>query len=168
MDTIDRCGRGDDVVFDVEIANRQQVMRVDTAWLRRVTSRALAAIGEPRATIAVAVVDDRRIAALHVRWLGIPGPTDVLTFDLATAPGELTGDIAVSAETARRTARSLGWQARYELAYYVVHGLLHLAGERDGTPGERRRMRRRERVVMVSAGLPVPPCRPRSPARHAR
>jgi len=165
MATSERGGSG---AVDVEIVSRQRVMRVDVVWLRRVATRALAAIGAERATIAVAVVDDRRIAALHVRWLGIPGPTDVLTFDLAAAPGGLAGDIAVSAETARRVARHLGWQARHELAYYVVHGLLHLAGERDGTPGERRRMRRRERAVMVAVGLPAPPRRPRSPARHAR
>jgi probable rRNA maturation factor len=101
--------------------------------------------------------------------MGIPGPTDVLTFDLSGAEARgLAGDIVVSAETARRLARELGWQARHELAYYVVHGLLHLAGEDDGTPGERRRMRRRERAVMAASRLPAPPRRPRKPAPHGR
>jgi probable rRNA maturation factor len=157
------------VAIGVDIVNRQRAVPIDAAWLGRVVRRALAAVGAEAAEITVLAVDDRRIAALHEEWLGIPGPTDVLTFDLAAgAGGGLAGDIVVSGETARRTARELGWQARHELAYYVVHGLLHLAGENDGTPGERRRMRRRERAVMAAAGLPVPPRRPRRPARHAR
>jgi probable rRNA maturation factor len=155
--------------ISVEVVNRQKVVAVDAAWLERVVRRAVTAIGAEPALITVLVVDDRRIATLHDRWLGIPGPTDVLTFDLsAGGAAGLAGDIAASAETARRVARELGWQARHELAYYVVHGLLHLAGEDDVTPGERRRMRRRERAVMASAGLPTPPRRPRKPASHGR
>lgn len=155
--------------ISVEVVNRQKVMAVDAKWLERVVRRAVAAIGAEVAEITVLVVDDRRIAALHDRWMGIPGPTDVLTFDLsAGGPRGLAGDIVASAETARRVGRELDWQPRQELAYYVVHGLLHLAGEDDGTPGERRRMRRRERAVMVAAGLPAPPRRPRKPAPHGR
>jgi probable rRNA maturation factor len=71
--------------------------------------------------------------------------------------GALHGDIAVSTETARRVARELGWQPRHEVAYYVVHGLLHLAGEDDHDPAARRKMRARERSVMAAAGLPRPP-----------
>ena len=155
--------------ISVAVVNRQKTMAVDAAWLERVVRRAVAAIGAEAAEITVLVADDRRIATLHDRWMGIPGPTDVLTFDLAAAGADgLTGDIVVSAETARRVARELGWQPRHELAYYVVHGLLHLAGEDDGTPGERRRMRRRERAVLAAVGLPAPPRRPQRPARHAR
>jgi probable rRNA maturation factor len=155
--------------ISVEVVNRQKVMAVDAKWLERVVRRAVGAIGAEAAEITVLVVDDRRIAALHDRWMGIPGPTDVLTFDLSAGePRGLAGDIVASAETARRVGRELDWQPRQELAYYVVHGLLHLAGEDDGTPGERRRMRRRERAVMVAAGLPAPPRRPRKPAPHGR
>jgi probable rRNA maturation factor len=170
------CGReplaaqGAVVSIVVEVVNRQRGVRVDAAWLERIVRRAVPAVGRTAAEITVVVVNDRGIAELHRRWLGIPGPTDVITFDLAAAGpagGPLAGDIVASAETARRVARELGWQPRYELAYYVVHGLLHLAGFDDGTPGERRRMRRQERAVMAAVGLPVPPRRPpRSP--HAR
>lgn len=142
----------------VEVVDRQKLLRITPAWLHRAVARGLAAIGVERAQITVLLVDDRGIAALHDRWLGIPGPTDVITFDLAdgSAPG-LEGDIAVSTETARRVARELGWQPRHELAYYVMHGLLHLAGDDDHDPAARRRMRARERLVMAAAGLPTPP-----------
>ena len=153
----------------VDIVNRQRAVPLDAAWLGRIGRRAIGAIGASAAEITVLVVGDRGIATLHDRWLGIPGPTDVLTFDLGgNGADRLAGDIAVSIETARRAARELGWPPRCELAYYVVHGLLHLAGENDDTPGNRRRMRRRERAVMRAVGLPPPPRRPRRSSAHAR
>lgn len=152
----------------VAIADRQRLLTIDRRWLGRVVRGAVAAIGAARAEIGVAIVDDAGIARLHDRWMGLSDPTDVLTFDLAEpgAPG-LHGDIAVSAETARRVARDLGWQPRHELAYYVVHGLLHLAGENDLDPAARRRMRARERAVLAAIDLPEPPRR-RPGGRGAR
>jgi probable rRNA maturation factor len=145
----------------VEVVNRQKAVRVAPAWLGRIARKAIAALEIEAAEITVAIVDDAGIADLHARWLGLPDPTDVLTFDLSGCDGDFAGDIVVSAETAARVAREVGWQPREELAYYVVHGLLHLAGFDDGTPGERRRMRRKEQDVMVAIGLPAPPRRPR-------
>jgi probable rRNA maturation factor len=157
------------VSIAVEIVNRQRTVPFDARWLERITRRAVTAVAAEAAEITVLVVGDRGIATLHDRWLGIPGPTDVLTFDLGgDGTDRLAGDIAVSIETARRVARELGWQPRCELAYYIVHGLLHLTGEDDDTPGNRRRMRRRERAVMKAVGLPPPPRRPRRLFAHAR
>ena len=147
----------------IDVVDRQRALRVGGRWLGTVARRALERQGVAAAEICVLLVDDRGIAGLHERWLGIPGPTDVITFDLSDAarPGVLHGDIAVSAETARRVAHELGWQPRHELAYYIVHGILHLAGYDDHDPADRRVMRARERVLMQAAGLPAPPARPR-------
>lgn len=149
----------------IDVIDRQRVLRVSGRWLATVVRRALERQGVAAAEICVLLLDDRGIARLHERWLGITGPTDVITFDLAAVPGQggLHGDIAVSAETARRTARALGWQPRHELAYYVVHGILHLSGYDDHDPKDRRAMRARERVLMRAAGLPAPP-----PSRRSR
>lgn len=149
----------------VEVADVRRGPRVSSRALARVVRRALAVEGVTAAEIGVTIVGDRRMARMHEEWLGIAGPTDVITFDLsagdpAAGPG-IRGDIVASADTARRRAREFGWPARCELAYYVVHGLLHLAGYDDTTPAERRAMRARERRVMKACGLPLPP--PRRP-----
>jgi probable rRNA maturation factor len=146
--------------IQVDVSDRQRALRVGAAWLRGIVRRALARQGVDRAEVSIMLVGDRRMARLHEEWLGVPGTTDVITFDLgADGPGDgvLRGDIVVSAETARRSARELGWAPRHELAYYVVHGLLHLTGHDDIDPVKRRAMRARERVVMAAAGLPRPP-----------
>ena len=145
----------------VTIADRQRRVKLDRRWLEGVIRRAVAEIGSPAAEIGVVLVDDAGIADLHEQWLGLPGPTDVITFDLSTpVDAGLHGDIAISVETARRLARECGWQTRHEAAYYLIHGLLHLAGEDDLDPARRRRMRARERAVMTAIELPRPPRRP--------
>jgi len=153
----------------VEISNHQRIVAIDRRWLRDLVRQAVAAIGAEHAEIGLAILDDAGIADLHDRWMGLPDPTDVITFDLA-GPGcvGLHGDIAVSAETARRVARELAWQPRHELAYYIVHGLLHLAGEDDLDPAARRRMRMRERQIMAAIRLPTPPRGRRRSASRGR
>ncbi len=147
----------------VDVSDRQNVLRVSARGVERLVRRALVAEGIEQAEIGIVLVDDRRIAAVHRRWLGLPGPTDVITFDLSAGTagppqaGVLAGDIVVSTETARRMARTVGWTPRQELAYYVVHGVLHLTGYDDLTSADRRVMRARERAVMKACGLPTPP-----------
>ena len=142
----------------VEIADRQSAMRVSARSLERLVRTVLAFEGIDSAEIGIRLVGDRSMAALNKRWLGHVGPTDVITFPLSDE-GEpvLVGDIVVSTETARRVAGELGWPARHELAYYVVHGLLHLAGYDDRSPADRRAMRAREKLAMRKAGLPAAP-----------
>lgn len=160
-------------------ANRQRVLPVRVADLKRLVTAAIRELRVPAAELSLTIVDDAEIADLHDRWLGIPGPTDVITFDLGPAaslapltetagiPATLNGEIIASAETARREADRYHWQPEHELAYYFVHGLLHLCGFDDHLPSQRRTMRRRERQVMEAIGLPVPPRRlPAVPRRR--
>ena len=157
----------------VDVVDRQRRVRVGRTWLARLVRAALLAEGIDAAEVAVLLADDRRIAALHGEWLDDATPTDVITFDLSDPPGApggdgvLRGDIVVSTETAVRMAAEVGWTARLETAYYVLHGILHLAGYDDLTPAPRRAMRRRERSLLESLGLPAPP-RPRAPAGKSR
>ena len=83
--------------------------------------------------IGVAIISDRQMAKLHLRFSGIAGPTDVLTFH--------HGEIVVSAETARRQARAFGTTTEDELRLYILHGLLHLCGFDDTSARARAAMR---------------------------
>ena len=94
--------------------------------------------------IHIVLVSDRRIAALHGEFMGDPSPTDVITF--------LHGEIVLSAETARREARTRRLPPAQELARYAVHGLLHLAGWLDGDPDAAADMRRMQEKILRRAG----------------
>jgi probable rRNA maturation factor len=82
------------------------------------------------ATLSVAFVTDRRIAALNREHLGHSGPTDVISFAFAPvgAEREVVGDVYISPDVARKNARAHGRGVREELLRLVVHGVLHVVG----------------------------------------
>lgn len=119
----------------ITVVNRQRSRRVDRGALEILGTQALpmcldrsGAGNAPLAgleSVEVTLVSDRKIAQLHVRFMGIPGPTDVITFE--------HGEIVISADTAERQGREHGQEFSRELFRYVVHGLLHLNGHEDAT-----------------------------------
>lgn len=100
--------------------------------------------------LGVYLVGDRRMSALNARHLDHAGPTDVISFDYGPGvptpegPSGRSGELFLGVPEAVRQARRYhtAWPA--ELARYLVHGLLHLAGYDDTTPAARRRMKRVE------------------------
>lgn len=109
-----------------------------------------------RAAVSVAIVDDTTIAALHERFLAIPGPTDVLSFDLRDDAGpagaagdhDIEGEVVVSRDTARREAKKRRLPTEEELLRYVIHGTLHLLGYLDDKPERAKKMHRGEDEVL--------------------
>lgn len=123
----------------VSVVDRQAAVPRAKAACKRAAERVLQG-----RKVVVALVDDETIAELHERYLGVPEPTDVLSFP--------HGEIVVSGDTARREAAARGIPPLHELVLYVVHGALHLAGHDDRTPAARRRMRAAERRVLAELG----------------
>jgi len=101
--------------------------------------------------LTVTITGDWGIARMNRRYLGRDGPTDVIAFGYRPIPGGSTaidGDIIVNVERAVQEAEHRRCSPDRELATYIAHGLLHLAGEDDATPAQRRRMRRLEQTVI--------------------
>ena len=84
------------------------------------------------AEIEINLVDDAEIGRVHGEFLQDATPTDVITFQ--------HGEILVSVETADREARVRGISLLEEVARYMIHGLLHLAGYDDQHPSARAAM----------------------------
>ncbi len=124
--------------------------------LCRVAQHVASAEGFTSGSLSIAVVGNRAMATLHERSLGIAGPTDVLTFDLGSnqRAGVLDAEIVVCADVARRNAKDKTLRAATaELALYLTHGLLHLAGYDDQTERDYKRMHFREDVLLKQLGL---------------
>jgi probable rRNA maturation factor len=106
-----------------------------------------------RGEVSVLLTTDRAIRRLNRQFRGKDKPTDVLSFpaDARVQKWE-KGDLAISAETARRQATVCGHSLHAELKILMLHGVLHLAGyDHESDAG---RMARRERQLRARFGLP--------------
>lgn len=126
--------------------------------LRRFADRAAALAGlpaEPQWALNLLFVGDRSMIRCNRELLGHEGTTDVITYSYFDAgepwlPGETMIELIVNPDAAAREGLRRPGGYSGELALYVVHGLLHSAGEDDLTPAARRRMRRCEAECMAA------------------
>lgn len=86
------------------------------------------------------LVSDRTITRVHGEFLSDPTPTDVITFH--------HGEILISLDTAEKQAAEHSESFEREVARYMVHGLLHLAGWSDYEPAERAEMHRIQEEIL--------------------
>ena len=126
------------VFFSTRKLQRFAVIACKLVWQTRRPKSEIASLNQ----IYVLVVSDRRMAALHKEFCGIPGPTDVLAFQ--------HGEIVISADTAATQARMFHSNVTAEIQLYVLHGLLHLAGFDDATPSKHRQMHQLQKKLMTA------------------
>ncbi|MEJ7590199.1 MAG: rRNA maturation RNase YbeY [Planctomycetaceae bacterium] len=160
--------------FEIDICSRQDSLSIDVAVLTRAIEHALQIEQVASAVLSVSIVDHMAMQQINRQHLQHDYPTDVISFQLDfafddeapdKAPSELRaagamieGEIIASAEMAADMASSGQWTAMNELTLYVIHGLLHICGYDDLTPGEKSIMRTRECAILNALGLhPVYP-----------
>jgi rRNA maturation RNase YbeY len=151
---------------------RTNVKRAHVALKRRLAPRRTL----PLVELSLALVGDRRMSALHAQFMGVAGPTDVLTFPIdEDARGKvLTGEVIVCVAEAIRQARARRIPPREELLLYAIHGMLHLSGYDDRNDRAYRAMHRMEDAILSDLGFgPVFAAKPvrakrRTPAGASR
>ena len=127
--------------------------------LEKLASSAALEAGLPDSLdISAVFLPDRRMAELNEAALGHSGPTDVISFDLRVPeccfakteedPFEADVELYICPDVARREAEKRNLPYAREVTLYLVHGLLHAAGEDDLEPAKKRRMRRQEKRVL--------------------
>jgi probable rRNA maturation factor len=134
----------------IEIADEQRRFRVDRERLEALARFVLAAEGRAERGLSIALVDDEAIARIHVDFLFVEGPTDVVSFPLEDEQDDLLGEVVVSTDTARREAEERGLSFEREVFLYVVHGTLHLCGWDDHAPRDRKAMHARQEELLES------------------
>jgi probable rRNA maturation factor len=114
------------------VSNRQH-LEVDEPDLAALAERVLAGEGVT-GEVSLSFVTTDEMANLHLRYMGEPGPTDVLAFPM----GEdgLLGDLVICPAEAGLSGTDLA----SELRLLVAHGILHLLGHDHEEESARRKM----------------------------
>jgi probable rRNA maturation factor len=143
----------------LHLYNHQKRHKPPLRWLKKIAQAALPACQQesvsPEAPIRVleeieiTFVSDEEISRVHGEFLEDPTPTDVITFH--------HGEILISTDTAERQAAEHGQSLDHELALYLVHGLLHLAGLEDHEPEEAEKMATTQAVILQRVLLKMAP-----------
>ena len=113
----------------------------------------------PAAELNIMFIDPEPMEELHVRWLDLPGPTDVMSFpmdelrpgtpDHETPAGTL-GDIVVCPQVAAKQALQAGHSAVEEMLLLTTHGILHLLGYDHAEPQEKEEMFALQRTLLLT------------------
>ena len=140
------------------------------AFIRKVIRTALAAEGVTfPCEIDVLLTHDAGIHQINLDLRQVDRATDVLSFpEFDLTPGQLPdeedadpgtglvplGDMVISMEHVAAQAKEYGHSNRRELAYLVVHSVLHLLGYDHLDEGPMKaQMRGREEAIMAELGL---------------
>ena len=140
------------------------------ALIRKVIRTALAAEGvDFPCEVDVLLTNDSGIHAINREMRQVDRPTDVLSFpEFDLTPGQLPGaedadpgtglvplgDMVISRGHVGAQAKEYGHSNRRELAYLVVHAVLHLLGYDHLDEGpQKAQMRAREEAILGELGI---------------
>ena len=101
----------------------------------------------PKGELSIVFLPEKRHTDLHIEYHNNANPTDVITFK-GDEMTDSAGEICVSPHFALEYSNTRDISFSNELALYLVHGWLHLAGFDDRDPAARRNMRDAEKQCL--------------------
>lgn len=113
----------------------------------------------PDTVVSLSFVELQQMEELHLEWMGLTGPTDVLSFPMDElvpgtkenpTPAGLLGDIVLNLDVAAEQAESADHPIQTELKILFTHGMLHLLGFDHNSPLEEAEMFGLQREIIES------------------
>ena len=128
--------------YNDQTTYRLREKRKVAAWLKEVAREEGYALGDVTYIFCSSEVHRK----MNIDFIGHDYFTDIITFDYSDLKGEgvVSGDIFIDVDTVADNARIYGATKRDEMLRVVVHGVLHLCGQKDKTPRAEKQMHRKE------------------------
>ena len=126
---------------EILVADLRRAVRIDAGSLERLALRVLRREKMRAGGLSIAFVNRAKMRRINRTFLRHDFDTDVLAFPME---GELVGEIVISTDFARKQARERRIPVHEEIARYLVHGILHLAGYDDHAPKSKAAMWKRQ------------------------
>jgi len=120
------------IAMKIDLVNDSSVQCNESA-IASVSEFALKKMGiHQESELGIRFVNEDEMSQLHIKWMDLPGPTDVLSFPMdelkpnsaANGPGVI-GDIVLCPAYAEKNGKQ---SLEKELELLTVHGVLHLLG----------------------------------------
>lgn len=158
-------------------ASNSTEFRTDEGKILALTRFLCVQLGLPDYEVSLSFVSSKAMRGLNKEHRGFDKPTDVLSFPQEVfdpphpmqlentsriepqpdgsetiehddKPPKTLGDIVICLEVAQNNAKSIGQDLDREVAFLVVHGILHLVGYDHETKEEETQMRKAQKDLM--------------------
>ena len=113
----------------------------------------------PLTELSILFVDTDAMSDLHVQWMDLEGPTDVMSFPMdelrpgtenSITPAGLLGDVVLCPTVAAEQAIAAGHSTVEELLLLTTHGILHLLGYDHAEPEDEKEMFAIQRSLLLT------------------
>jgi len=146
--------------FDISIqVDEPFIDNIDKALIEKTAKEALATNKKYDSfELGIVITDDENIHRINKEYRNIDEPTDVISFALLEGEGDFVmppddtlhlGEVVISYPRAVEQAKEQKHSTERELAWLVVHGVLHLLGHDHETDADRAAMQTIENDILV-------------------
>ena len=112
-------------------------------WIAEVLSRDGKSLGD----LGYVFCDDEYLLQANIEYLNHDTYTDIITFDYVEGD-VVSGDMMISVDRVGENAQSFGVPFEQELHRVIIHGVLHLLGNKDKSEKDAAKMRRLEEQAL--------------------
>ena len=125
--------------IDFELEDKTKVKK----WISEVVK----AQGKKVGQIGYLFCDDVYLIEANRTYLNHDTYTDIITFDYVVGD-IISGDIMISVERVKENATKFSTSFEQELHRVIIHGVLHLLGQKDKLESEAAEMRKKEEAAL--------------------
>ncbi len=118
-----------------QLSDKQKVKR----WITEICQQNNKKVGD----VAYLFCSDAYLLEANIQYLGHDTYTDIITFDYVEG-NVVNGDIMISIDRVCENAKRFGVSFDHELHRVIIHGILHLLGQKDKSSKDAAMMRKRE------------------------
>ena len=133
---------------NLSVLNRQRLHKIATSEFRKAGYIVMEELLSHQSyNLSVTFLNAKRMAEINQKHLKHQGSTDVITFDYSSG-ATLEGELLICPSIASKHSQQHNVSMGNELIRYYIHGVLHLLGYDDKNPNDRRKMKRKERLLL--------------------
>jgi probable rRNA maturation factor len=124
---------------------------VAIGFIKRVATAVICGeLNDKPTEVSIVLVSPQKIRTINKKYRKVDVATDVLSF----AHDDILGELAICPQVVKKDAKQAGVSVEREMAWVVIHGILHLLGY-DHEAGEKEAvlMREKEQVYLLKLKL---------------